>query len=76
MCVVSPQGTVSCHHDDEWAQVPSLIDAHQVTVGQTHACALRERGEAVCWGDASDGHLGDGVGTWRSTPVPLVWDGR
>ena len=42
--------------------------------GNTHACALLDNASVVCWGDNSDGQLGDGTHTARSSPVwPDLW---
>jgi len=42
-----------------------------VDVAEEHACALREDGSIVCWGDDDAGQLGDGVddGAPKYTPV-------
>ncbi len=41
----------------------------RVASGYSHACALRESGLVVCWGDNTSGALGDGTLTFRPTPV-------
>ncbi|MBX3246420.1 MAG: hypothetical protein KF901_04485 [Myxococcales bacterium] len=33
----------------------------QVVVGHRHTCARRENGQVLCWGNNSEGELGDGI---------------
>jgi alpha-tubulin suppressor-like RCC1 family protein len=40
-----------------------------VSVGRTSACAVVSSKEVYCWGDNSNGQLGDGTTTSRSQPV-------
>jgi alpha-tubulin suppressor-like RCC1 family protein len=42
----------------------------QISVGDSHACALMKDGSARCWGHG--GELGDGTGTTRSRPVTVL----
>ena len=44
-------------------------DVIQVTTGHAHSCALLGDGTVKCWGSNSDGQLGDGSTTDRTTPV-------
>jgi alpha-tubulin suppressor-like RCC1 family protein len=41
----------------------------QVAVGYRHACALTADGRVACWGDNSEGGLGDGTQTNRAVPA-------
>jgi len=57
-------------------QVVGIRDAVAVSVGTQYlnfACALRERGQVVCWGYNQYGQLGDGTTEDRTTPVPIAW---
>mgnify|MGYP000405570142 CR=1 FL=1 len=47
----------------------ALTDAVALAVGYEYSCALRRGGEVVCWGDNTDGVLGDGTRGSRSVPV-------
>jgi alpha-tubulin suppressor-like RCC1 family protein len=54
-----------------YSPVPGLTGASQLAVGNRHACALI--GSTVqCWGFNSDGQLGDGSQTLRTSPVPVA----
>lgn len=48
----------------------SVLD--QVASGTQHTCALKDTGEAYCWGDNSQGQLGDGTTNDASTPVAVA----
>lgn len=42
-----------------------------LTVGSQHTCALLGNGAVQCWGNNTDGQLGDGTGLQRLTPVSV-----
>ena len=44
-----------------------------IAAGSSHTCALTTAGAVQCWGSNSNGQLGDGTGTQRLTPVPVLF---
>lgn len=52
------------------AMLPSLAD--RVVSSFTHACARTVNGLVYCWGNNSEGALGDGTITARSAPVQVT----
>ncbi len=51
-----------------YAILPVGRVAVSISVGQYHACAILDNGDAFCWGSNELGQLGDGSTTDRSTP--------
>jgi alpha-tubulin suppressor-like RCC1 family protein len=49
----------------------ALRDVVDVTAGSEHACALLRDHTVVCWGANTNGQLGDGTTTDRSSPVAV-----
>jgi alpha-tubulin suppressor-like RCC1 family protein len=50
----------------------SGVTLSAVSAGRDHTCALSDAGAAYCWGDNTDGQLGDGAsGTTENTPVAV-----
>lgn len=56
------------------AVTPTGLAFRQVTVGSVHVCGITTAGAAYCWGQASEGELGDGV-TRDFSPVPVAVHG-
>ncbi|MFO0563657.1 MAG: hypothetical protein U0269_36870 [Polyangiales bacterium] len=50
--------------------LPAMAD--RVVSSLTHACARLINGEVYCWGNNSEGALGDGTTTTRSVPVRVT----
>ena len=48
---------------------------HQIDGGYFHTCALSSDGKAYCWGNNTNGRLGDGTTTNRTSPVPVDTSG-
>ena len=51
-------------------EAPPLVGS-MVAAGEGHACALGVDRRAYCWGDNSDGNLGDGSNLSSMRPVPV-----
>lgn len=49
-----------------------LFEALSVDPMGFHACGLTAAHQVYCWGNNSQGQLGDGTHTNRSTPVPVM----
>jgi len=43
-----------------------------ISAGFAFTCGTTEEGEARCWGDNSNGQLGDGSGINRTQPVAVA----
>ena len=52
-------------------RVKDLKDAVQISVSETHACAVRKSKQIVCWGSNWSGELGDGTQEHRFAPVAV-----
>lgn len=49
----------------------SLAERHSVSAGFEHLCALDARGGVWCWGYGTEGEIGDGARSTRTTPTRL-----
>lgn len=52
--------------------VPNLDSVDEVQAGEKFTCAHRTNSSIVCWGDNSNGQLGDGTTTSRDAPVRVM----
>jgi hypothetical protein len=51
--------------------VSGLGEVTAISAGEYHVCALQAPGGVFCWGNNSEGQLGDGTHTERHIPVPV-----
>jgi alpha-tubulin suppressor-like RCC1 family protein len=85
-CAVTVVGGVWCWGDNNFGQLGNgttagsqdavLVAGMQVgvtsiSVAHGHSCALRDDGQAFCWGDNEFGQLGDGTVQARLAPVEV-----
>lgn len=84
-CAVLANGAVTCWGDNDQFQlgdgaavdqnappaspISGISDAVAVTAGADHSCVLRNNGQVMCWGRNTNGQVGDGTTTLRSTPT-------
>ena len=79
-CARTRQGEVWCWGSGPWRlgnrphEISWLHGARQLALGDNHWCALMEGDRVLCWGDNSDGELGDGtMDDAPETPTQVVW---
>lgn len=85
-CALRSDGSLFCWGDNARGQLgdgttttrltPTLVSglgasASALTAGGLHTCAITGTGAAKCWGDNSNGQLGDGTTLQRLTPVAV-----
>ncbi len=49
----------------------ALGSVTRISVGREHACAVTDAGAALCWGDNTNGELGNGTVTQSNIAVPV-----
>jgi alpha-tubulin suppressor-like RCC1 family protein len=79
-CVRTRSGAVWCWGWGRWAlgsephEIPWLRGAREVALGDNHWCARMDGDRVLCWGDNSDGQLGDGtMDDSFDRPTEVVW---
>lgn len=85
-CARTAAGGVWCWGDNLYGQLGngSTVDsalpvpvsdlaagAVALSLGERHACALKDDAKVVCWGYNSNGQLGDGTLSSKSVPTPV-----
>jgi alpha-tubulin suppressor-like RCC1 family protein len=70
-------GVANAVGQDKWrvtpVEVPGLTGVVSLATGDRHTCALKSDGVVKCWGNASEGRLGEGsLGGTYETPRPLA----
>lgn len=63
-----PTRSVRCNGGKALLEGSSVVS---LAVGGSHRCASVEQGLAMCWGDNSEGQLGDGTKVSKAEPVVL-----
>jgi alpha-tubulin suppressor-like RCC1 family protein len=48
------------------------LSFQSLSAGGGHTCGLTTTGAAHCWGDNRDGQLGDGLTSYRTSPVAFA----
>ena len=90
-CAVTAGGVVKCWGSNSYGelgdgtttrrQTPTPVTGlgagvASISAGTYHTCALTTGPAVLCWGLNSDGQLGDGTTTNRSTPTPANGQGQ
>jgi hypothetical protein len=91
-CALLENGTIMCWGDNNFGQLginsttsspnPELSNINPtenivgITSGSDHTCAAINDGTLYCWGDNSDGQIGDGTTTTRLTPTSTTLSGE
>jgi len=85
-CALNLVGTAYCWGDDTFGQlgdnrlvnsttpVPvfdTTLAFTSISAGARHTCALASSGNAYCWGDGTQGQLGNGDAAGRMVPTPV-----
>jgi alpha-tubulin suppressor-like RCC1 family protein len=86
-CAVNASGVAKCWGDNMSGQlgdgtatdrrVPTIVSGLSsgvvtISTGAYHSCALTIAGAVKCWGNSTNGQLGDGATMNRLTPTPVA----
>ncbi|MGB1818753.1 MAG: RCC1 domain-containing protein, partial [Candidatus Poseidoniaceae archaeon] len=66
-------GTTTNAHTPQWVDLGSGTNVTEVAHGYRHTCAILENGSLMCWGENSDGQLGNGQ-QYQTQSTPLWVD--
>ncbi len=72
-CAILTDGSVSCFAKGTSRMVAGLSAIVELAAGRNHFCARDASGAVWCWGDNSQGQLGDGTTTSRDQPVRVAF---
>lgn len=86
-CFIDHTGTAYCYNDNKFGQLgidpatansptPVAVEGLsepviQLVAGDRFSCAMQDTGEVYCWGDNTNGQLGDGTHTASFEPVQV-----
>ena len=70
----SPYPNAGVDSTEDGLSCGSEISPVQIAAGKHHSCAKTDQGEAFCWGDNSDGQLGDDSGADQLLPALVQID--
>ncbi|WP_437505821.1 hypothetical protein [Sorangium sp. So ce1099] len=65
-------GDGAFHASREPAQVVSLVNVVQLSLGGAHSCAVKTGDELYCWGSDADGQLGNGASMQDTHAAPTL----
>ena len=65
-------GTYTSSNSSSYTSLPAGRTAIALDTGAQHACAILDDNSAVCWGNNSDGQLGDNTTNSSNVPVPVA----
>lgn len=75
-CTIGPSHALSCDMPPPEGGHLSMARVRSVVAGNDHACAIREAGDAWCWGSNVRGELGRVTTSTRDpNPAPVQWHG-
>jgi len=75
-CSIRPSHELSCELPPPERGHLSIARVRDVAAGNDHACAIREGGDAWCWGSNVRGELGRVTADTRDpNPAPVQWQG-
>ena len=70
------------HRQIHWILKSSMPHYHQgrtaisIDIGREHACSILDDNSSVCWGNNTDGQIGDGTTITRLTPTYVTFPGN